>query len=543
MIKKMVAIILMIVFVVDIGRSEEPVKGNLYFFSDAGVIAQKVKDGVLLWSRDDVANKRTWRDANDLIFLKLKNARGVKKGMEFGSVWMKYMGIYRHGNLLVGYRDISAFELPSTEEVEQAQYEEKCKQEQELLEQREEVRQREMERRKALEQKRFEEEQSRIKEQAEQEKIERELQRQREENDRKLAAERAKAEIETERQRQEEARKAEEERKRRYPIEQKERAEYAKEMLSKMSFDINSYFDIQRDLKRFIYSVSVTEKKWLLLKELQSKGAWLGMLNAMSESEMKDFPAQAQIAAIIEGLEKSVFHVEFLFTHKAKWKDSIRLGWVNFHALGGSIGFMTPGHFDGVEDFHDDKAGTVIRFSMVGCEQRKPLLYAPDSNPRERTLFDNYSTQLSKIKSDINLGKISQSEAEERQKGAEEEFRREIVTWVKTSKVSSDVFGERVREGRANIDMGKSGVGNKSSTSSRDSKPQWVRCPDCNGSRYIDKGRCDECGGSGKLRTAVSRGIGGRAMGGRMTQCGKCKGKGEIKETCKECHGRGKVKQ
>jgi len=542
MIKKMVAISLMVGFAVATGRCEEPVKGRLYFFLDAGVIAQKVKDGVLLWSRDDVANKRTWRDANNLVFLKLKDTRGIKKGMEFGSAWMKYTGTYRHGNLLVGHRDISAFELPSKEEVEQAQYEEKRKQERELLKQKEEARQREIEHRKALEQRRFEEEQRRIKEQAEQEKIERELQRQREENDRRLAAERAKAEIEAERQRQEEARRAEKERKRRYPIEQKERAEYAKEMLSKMSFDVNSYFDIQRDLKRFIYSISVTEKKWSLLKELQAKGDWLGMLNAMSESEMKDFPAQAQIAAIIESLKKSAFHVEFLFTHKKYSRDAIRVGWVNLRRL--SYAFVNPEHFNNVERFTEDS--TIVTFSMSASEANKLILYAKGFYQPERKLFDKRNERLRKISSDVELGKIASSDAENRRNEVEEEFRREIATWIETSKVSDavHVFGERVRERLGtNIDTGKSRIGNKSDTSSRGSKPKWATCPDCNGSRYIDKGRCDKCDGVGQYRTAITRGIGGRAMGGRMTQCDKCKGKGEISESCKTCYGRGKIKQ
>ena len=389
-----------------------------------------------------------------------------------------------------------------------------------------------------MEQKRFEEEQAKIKEHAEQERINRELQRQREENDRKLAEERAKAELEAEKQRKEEARRAEEERKRRYPIEQKERAEYAREMLSNISFDIDSYFDVQRDLRRFIYSVSVTEKKWDILKELQTKGDWLGMLNAMSETERKDYPAQKQIATIIDNLERTNFHVEFIFTHKCK-KWEVRVGYVNLSEC--YYAFVNPSLHSDVEQFKDD--GIIVKFSMVACKGTKPLLYAKGFYQPEREIFDKRSERLSKIGSDLELGKITQNEADGRREAVEEEFRIEIVNWVETSKVPDGVFGEKVREGRGDVNTGNVGIVNKSNTSSRSSKPQWVTCPDCSGSRYISKGRCNKCDGVGRYRTAMSRGIGGRAMGGRTTQCDKCKGKGEIRELCSRCRGYGKIRQ
>ena len=72
--------------------------------------------------------------------------------------------------------------------------------------------------------------------------------------------------------------------------------------------------------------------------------------------------------------------------------------------------------------------------------------------------------------------------------------------------------------------------------------PKYVVCPDCDGERYISEGRCDFCDGVGWTRTPVTRGIGGRTMGGRKSQCDKCKGKGEIKKLCQTCRGRGKIR-
>lgn len=522
---RILVLVLTVAFAVGVGRCDELVKGKLCFFSDAGIIAQKVDGGLLLWGRDNVTNGKTLQDADVVIFLRVKNTRKYKKGMAVEGGWFKYVGTYKYGNALTVCREFPAFVFPNREEIEQAEHEAA-----------QERMKREAERRKVKEQKRFEDEQKRIRERAEQEKINLELQKQREENDRKLAAERAKAEIEAEKQRQESARRAEEERKRRYPIEQKERAEYAKVMLSKISFDVNSYFDIQKDLKRFIYSVSVTEKKWSNLNDLRLKNDWLGILNVVSGNEMKDYPDQSQIASIIDKLENTKFHAEFIFTHKKHHRDTVRIGWVDvrecYHA------FENPGHFDGVEQFTDDS--NIVTFSMAASEKMKPILYAKGFYQPERKLFDNRSKQLEKINSDIGLGKITQSEAEKRRNDVEAAFRREVAAWIQTSKVSDavDVFDERIREGRGNVNVGK-----KSGATSSGTKSQWVTCPDCGGSRYISKGKCPNCDGAGKYRTALTRGIGGRTMGGKIRQCDKCKGSGEIKETCKACYGRGKVKQ
>lgn len=72
---------------------------------------------------------------------------------------------------------------------------------------------------------------------------------------------------------------------------------------------------------------------------------------------------------------------------------------------------------------------------------------------------------------------------------------------------------------------------------------KWIVCPGCNGKRYISRGRCDACNGAGKYKTPITRGIGGRPVGGRVALCGKCKGKGEVMDRCERCYGHGKIKQ
>ena len=345
--------------------------------------------------------------------------------------------------------------------------------------------------------------------------------------------------------RQEQVKKDDEDRRRRYPIEQKKRAEYAKAMLSKLSFDVSSYFDIQNDLKRFVYSIAVTEKNWGVLKDLQARGDWLGMLNAMSGSQMKDFPVQTQIEAAIENLKKNEFHAEFLFTHTDDKRNSGL-----HHKM--CVGEISPedqykpirwdqGNFSRDVVWVLDKASLIVPFSINGGKNK--FIHSEYPDPSGWELLKKRHEQLNKISSDAKLGRITQSEAEKRRKIAEDELMKGFSAWLNTSRVRDSHYPVRVREQRKNVSVGQSSNVQMSGVSNSPSKPQWVTCPDCNGSRYISKGKCPNCDGVGRYRTSITQGIGGRPMGGRMTQCDKCNGKGEIKESCKTCRGRGKVKQ
>ena len=520
-------------------------KGKLYFFSDTGIVAQKVKGGVLLWGRDDLAKGKSWHDADILVLLRLKDTSKIKKGMSGGGGWFKYVGMYRHGNLFVGYRNVPMFELPSKEEIAQAEYQQ---QEEEKQRRAEQAKQRRIQ----AEQRRFENEQRRIREAAEKEKRETEQRKLQEENDRRLAEEkrkleeeRRKRELEDEKRRQEQAKKDEEERKRRYPIEQKQRAEYAKVILSNISFDVNSYFDVQNDLKRFVYSAGVTEKNWSVLKDLQTREDWLGMLNVLSGNQMKDFPAQTQIEAIIETLKRTEFHAEFLFTHTDDKRHSglhhrMCVGRVfpgeRYHPIRWDYGHSSRG-----VAWNLDNASLIVPFSIQ--DGKNKFIHAEYPDPSGWGLLKKRDEQLNAISSEAKLGRITQSEAEERRRNAEDELVKCFSAWLNTSKVRDAHYPVRVRVGRAKSVVGVSESRTKAGDSNKLSKPKWTTCPDCNGSRYISKGRCDKCGGAGKYRTASVSGIGGRTIGGRMTQCDKCKGKGEIKELCKRCRGYGKIKQ
>ena len=351
-------VVFLSVFAASAGRCESHVKGEIQQFSDNMVVAQVLKGGVLLLSRNDIVNHRkSWQDANDLIFLRMKNTRGIQKGEGFGGVWLKYRGTYRHGNLLVGYRDIPAFELPSKEEVKLAEYAE-------------------AQRREKAERLRQAEERRRAQQQADEERRKEILRheqdlRQRIEDDKRqkqMIEEEARRREEEDRQREEDARRAEEER---YPIEQNKRAEYAKEMLSKISFDIGSYFDIQNDLKRYIASMSVTEKKWENLKELQLKNDGLGMLRVAAGNEMKDYPDQSRIDSIIKDLKSAEFHVEIHFKHKPIDCGDFRVESVKLKSRTGVFSdFLTVGISAGV-----DEESLILTFSMAAGEELWPLLY------------------------------------------------------------------------------------------------------------------------------------------------------------------------
>ena len=292
MTKSVLAIILIVALTASMGRGEEKLgKGKPYRVreDDRVVVAQKIKGGVLLWREDDAkALTNTWRNA-DLVFLKLdavslahlnlKNVSEIKRGEPISDEsWWRRVGEYRHGNLFTGYRNIPAFELVTDKEEIK-----KCEDD---------------ERRKRVEL----------------------------ENVARLAKQR-------EKQLEEQKKRIEE---------QKDSAEYAKNQLSQISFDVSSYFDIQMAISNLIYSVSVTDKLWTSLKELQSKNDWLGMLKAVSESEglfnapehntewdaglkalkdypsVKDYPPKGLIKAITDVLKYKEFHAEFLFKYTTK---------------------------------------------------------------------------------------------------------------------------------------------------------------------------------------------------------------------------------
>lgn len=492
----------------------------------------------MLLGKDDFAKGKSWQDADSLVFLRLNDTSTIKKGMNGGSGWLKYAGMYRHGSALIGYRDVPMFELPNEEEILQAEH----------LQKEEMRKQRQIQ----AEQRRFEDEQRRIREAAEQKKREAELRKLKEENDRKLAEENRKLEKEMrmqeqelEKRLQEQAKQDEEERKRRYPIEQKERAEYAKAILSEIAFDVNSYFGIQKDLKRFVYSVDATEKNWATLKNLQERQDWLGMLNIISGNQMKDYPVKEEIAAIIENLKKTKFHAEFLFTHTDDKRNSglhhrmcvgkVSLG-DQYHPIRWDDGVFSS---DVVWDL--DNASLIVPFSMR--DGKNKFIHAQYPDPSGDELLTKRREQLKKISTDLKLGRITQGEAEEQRKDVEDELMKGFSAWLNTSKVRDALYPVRVRVRPSKVVEGKSGSKSKTKTPNNSAKPKWVPCPDCDGSRYISKGQCDKCGGEGKYRTPAYRGLGSRPMGGQMTRCDVCKGKGEIKELCKRCRGSGRIKQ
>lgn len=513
MIRKTIVIIIMAAFATNIGRCADHVRGKLYFFSDTGIVAQKVKGGVLLWGRDDLAKGKSWKDADFLVLLRLKDTSRINKGMSGGGGWFKYIGIYRHGNLFTGHRDVPMFEIPTKEEIAQAEYLQQEEEKQRLAEQTKQ-------RRILAEQRRLEDEQRRIREQAEQERVNRELQKQREENDRKLAAERAKAEIEAEKQRQEAARQAEEERKRRYPIEQKQRAEYASVKLGGISFDWKSYVRMQKDLLRYVYSIEVTEKKWRDLQNLQRDKNWLGMLGAIAEREMKDYPNEDNIDLLVKQLRTKEFHLSLKFTHK-----------IRLHSLSG--GWWDDS--DSILPFNMDKSiggkMTIYAVNWVGHGRSVDMVYKEAAHKKEE------------IRVNMKLGRIYQTEGDAALKQVDEELAKEVSAWLDTEPVQISTFNPIPGREKTIPSVLQSSTAEKTSSGTPKTNPKWIACPDCEGSRYISKGQCDKCGGEGKYRTRVTRGIGGRPLGGRMAQCDKCNGKGEIKELCKRCYGHGKVKQ
>ena len=514
-------------------------KGQIAYVQEA-VVVQKLKSGVFIRDRNESMIGKSWRNA-PLAFLRIANGGGMGKGTQLPPMYVKCIGSYRHGNFLTGHREFSAFVPASQEEI--TQYKNKLEEEKKKIEEQE----RQAMRRRMIEkeQQRFEDEQRRIKEQAERERVRREAQKIKEENDRRIEAERAKAEMEAIKQRQEAERKAEEERKRRYPIEQKERAAYAEMKLSKISFDARLYFKMQKDLEKYVYSLEVTEKLWNDLVNLQQKKDWLGMLNAIGGTRSSDYPDTKNIAALLDQLCKEQFHLAILFTH-----DNLRI-----EARYGLTENEYKMHYE-----DEVSKGLIVTFCMADTDIQKNMciLYHPYAKGYDvkghGKRFGGYvdgwgyfgrlaSEKREKLREDLRLGRIAQAESENVLQQIQKEFEANVTTWLDTAIIDN---AERLRpiQGRSKVISKDVSSGGRQSQSTRtqvkSSKP--TICPDCNGSRYISSGKCQDCGGVGWYQTEVKRGIGGRLMGGRKSQCPKCNGIGEVKTMCKRCRGSGKIK-
>lgn len=181
--------------------------------------------------------------------------------------------------------------------------------------------------------------------------------------------------------------------------------------------------------------------------------------------------------------------------------------------------------------WQNDEARLIVTFSIA--KGKRKFIFSENSKPSEEALLCSRERTINALREDKRLGRISQGEVEEKSKRMDEKFWQDFTVWIETSRIPDNGYPVKVREKTNASIVGAPVI----------EKMMWIKCPDCEGSRYISKGQCDKCGGEGKYRTRVIRGIGGRPMGGRMAQCDKCKGKGEIKESCKTCRGRGKVKQ
>ena len=346
-----------------------------------------------------------------------------------------------------------------------------------------------------------------------------------EEQSRKQREEKAQQEIDEEKQRQKVVAAAEEERKRRYPIEQKKRCEYAQALLSPISFNVESYFGIQRSLRKYLHSASVTERRWRQLQDLQAHNDWLRMLQIILGGEMEEYPPQEQIRALVDKLKGETFHAEFLFTHHG---DGNSL-WSGYYIVGAEMN-MEDNRMR-TQRWQNDEARLIITFSIA--KGKRKFIFSEKSKPSEEALLSSRARTINALREDKRLGRISQDEVVEKSKRIDEKFWQDFTAWMETSSIPDNGYPVKVRE-KANANIVGAPVVEKT---------KWIKCPDCGGSRYISNGQCDKCGGAGKYRTPVRQGLDGRSMGGRTTQCAKCKGKGEIKELCIRCRGRGKIKR
>lgn len=361
----------------------------------------------------------------------------------------------------------------------------------------------EVQRRKLEEEQKFEEKKAAMKMAEEVAKAKLELDKQRREQEAELArlaeekkrredAAKAQAELEARKANEEDARKAEEERLRRYPEEQKQRCAYASSKLSALSFKLPSYFIVQKALKKYIYSASVTEKKWNELARLQASTNWLQMLSIASGESMKDYPTIDAIDAQLANLMKETFHAEILFTH------DLSLGQGFMRAVNDGSGAKADRSRDEFRSVRRGRWGysvdenervllhmafytgeAVVAFSL--SQDGKYLLYSNHDGTLDSELSkmrDKKLEVLSEIEDNVKLGRISKEQGESQKEGIEQKFIKSVMNWMETGKVDA-TNTKRIRGKVSSIDSdskeGRDSDDFQSVNSSRSSRPIVVK--------------------------------------------------------------------
>ena len=305
--------------------------------------------------------------------------------------------------------------------------------------------------------------------------------------------------------------------------------------ISKMSFNIPDYVVVQESLLPYIHSAIIKERVWEELRKKHHDGDYMGMLKCIA-SDAKQFN-ENDIGCIYEyekALVKKAFHLEIMLTHGIRMKVC---GWKK-------SGFSAT--FEELHKLASSKDGVItVDFELGNANQIFVLEdVAPDPLYE---FYRNVSREIHSVKKEVSYGNVSKADGKSKEASLIAEYKGKIASWMKTAKLLTNQKSLVKIHRSSPRSIGVLGISQRGKSSKKTVdekvKPEWITCQDCSGTRYVSKGKCKECNGQGWYLTPVTRGIGGRPMGGRKRQCTKCNGKGEIKELCKECRGRGKIKQ
>ena len=372
-----------------------------------------------------------------------------------------------------------------------------------------------------------------IKEYDEWQKAEQEQKKQREEQERKLEAERIAKEREIERRKLQQQR--EEEEKEHGPIVQAQRREYAAMKLRSVSFDVNSYFTIQKNLRKYVASFTVTEKLWAELARLQSETNWLGMLNVAGENTLSYYPDTKQIDAIIDNLVTREFHAELVRTHESNLLS------VRRSADYGDVPFE--------ETSYDPSSVLHWKFRISGGKDIIIYVGSVGIGDKIGDFRNEAYAQKEKLERDMEFGKFDKDEYEQKLKAVEARLFDKIMNWLEVSRVK---VGKRINKDGTNSSASKesddsvSDSGNviekKEDGSQQQNPVKTYMCQSCKGRRFVtEHATCEKCGGDGRITSRSRiRDFDGRPL---THKCQACRGSGRVTKRmrCSECNGTGKV--
>ena len=319
-------------------------------------------------------------------------------------------------------------------------------------------------------------------------------------------------------------------------MEQRERAALAEELFAPISFNLGNYFYVQEDLKRYISEFTVNDPQWTELKKLHASKDYLGMIGVLKKEKLREYPPKNEIKRFHSLLMGEVFggchfKLSISLTHKIN---------VVLRAF--------PGKKTGVmlgQDFQN----VTWTFKIPGGKCF--YIYSPDD--KINVIIKRYGDACDKVREDMKMARIFKEEGEAKIAALCDQQFNTTIKWLASSKVMAGDFinGRKPLPNsfwkQFAMSAKEEPIAGAKVDGAEEDKPEGlsagVRCPDCDGKKFITEKTCDKCDGAGYVvRSTRITDLSGNKIPDKKAKCPNCKGKGKVyigRKKCESCKGTG----